>query len=275
MTRRRRTVAPGLPFLVLVQLGRIGYLDAVAAIGSATGEPLAAQVVAAGLAGKVLPAPQRGWRRDTAELEAVAAASGLPPDDVDALAHALRNEVRVCVPPLESALIALYAAGRAASDEVVVTSTAEGVVFGEPGGSLPIGWLSDRRGLDGALAQLGGPPVRRTDTFATFMSELAARTAFPHLGLTGLERHLGAAVGAALGSIAQELWGVETAGAGEDAPLLALERLGDLEVELRWDDVLAVAVPRGRRWLDLGRAGLLDQWAVPWAAGGVWELVSW
>jgi hypothetical protein len=78
-------------------------------------------------------------------------------------------------------------------------------------------------------------------------------------------------VATALGSLSQELWGERHA----DAPQLALDRLADLEVELRLDATIAVAVPRGQRWLDLRRVGLLDRWVVPWAPGGFWDLVTW
>jgi hypothetical protein len=267
----RRVVVPGLPFLVVVQLSRIGYLDALTAIAEGAQAPAAAQLVAAGLAGKVLPPPGRGWRRTRAEADAVAAAAGLPPRDVDAVVEALSADAGRLVPPLTSALAALYAAGRSATDEVVVTESPHGVVCGEPAGALPIAWLSDLAELDLLVDQLGRPPVTHDVLFAPLLEQLACRTAFPRLDLAALERHAGAAVGTALGSLAQELWGADTV----DAPMLALGRLADLEVELRLDDVLAVAVPRGERWLDLGRAGLLDRWAVPWSPGGYWELVSW
>jgi hypothetical protein len=267
----RRVVVPGLPFLVTVQLSRIGYLDALVAVAEAVGEPAAAQVVVAGIAGKVLPPPEQGWRRRQPETDAVAGVAGLDPDDIDSAAYALRGEFELMVSPLQSALISLYAAGRSGATEVVVTDTSDGAICGEADGALPIVWLSDIGELDLVLDQLGGPPLRQADMFAPLARELAGRSGFPHLDVPGLERHAGAAVGAALGSIAQELWGTEM----PNAPLLALERLADLEVELRFDEVLTVAIPRGQRWLDLGRAGLLDHWAIPWATEDHWELVSW
>jgi hypothetical protein len=267
----RRIVAPGLPFLVMVQLSRIGYLEAVVAVAEATGLPEAARLIAAGVAGKVLPPPERGWRRSRSEVDAVAIASGLAPAEIDSTVYATRGDAELMLPPLESALIALCAAGRSAADEVVITTTANGLLCGEADGALPIAWLLDGGRLDPVLDQLGRPPVRHRDLFAPLARELAERPAFPHLEVPALERHLGVVAGAALGSLAQELWGTNTS----NAPLLALERFNDLEVELRLDGVLAVAIPRGQRWLDLGRAGLLDRWAVPWANGGYWELVSW
>jgi hypothetical protein len=266
-----RRAVPGLPFLVLVQLGRIGYLDAVWAAAAAAGDPRLARLAAAGLAGKVLPPPARGWRRRGPEDEAVALVAGLAAGEADPLAHAAAGQAELLLPPLQSALVALYAAGHSSGDEVVVSATSHGVVCGEAAGTLPIAWLPDGADPAPVLDQLGRPPSRWGGLFAPLAAELATRLAFPHADLPGLERHLGAAAGTALGSLAQELWGTGTA----DAPLLALDRLEDLEVEARPGRVLEVAVPRGQRWLDLRRAGLLDRWAVPWAAAGHWELVTW
>jgi hypothetical protein len=266
----RRTV-PGLPFLVLVQLGRIGYLDAVWAAAAAAGDLRLARLAAAGLAGKVLAPPARGWRRSGPEAEAVALVAGLAAGEADPLARAAAGQAELLLAPLQSALVALYAAGRSSGDEVVVSATGHGVVCGEAAGTLPIAWLADGADPGPVLDQLGRPPSRRDGLFAPLAAELATRLAFPHADLPGLERHLGAAAGTALGSLAQELWGADTA----DAPLLALDRLEDLEVEARPGRVLEVAVPRGQRWLDLRRVGLLDRWAVPWAAAGHWELVTW
>jgi hypothetical protein len=267
----RRLTAPGLPFLIMVQLGRIGYLDALVGVAQAVGDVGAAQVWAAGLAGKALPPPDRGWRRRPVEIDAIAVSAALPPGEADGMAHAVQDRLGAMTAPLESALVALYAAGRSAADEITATRTDRGVVCGETAGALPVVWLADDSGFAPILDQLGGPPLTYSGLFAPLAETFGTRLAFPHLDVPQLERHVGAAIGAALGSLGQELWGPDL----PNAPMLAIERLADLEVELRLADVLAVAIPRGQRWLDLGRAGLLDRWAIPWAHGGYWELVSW
>lgn len=254
----------GLPFLALIQLGRIGYLDAV----WAAADPLLARLLVAGLAGKTLPPPARGWRREPAEIAAIAVAAGLGSGEADDLALDRIADLAGVVRPLESALVALYGGNCA---EVTITATGDGVICGETAGALPIAWVDSDADVDVVLDQLGRPSIRTGTLFSEVAAELANRRAYPNRDLVGLERHLGAAAGAALGSLAQELWGVDA----PDAPRQALDRLTDFDVRVRPSPGgLEVAVPRGRRWLDLRRAGLLDRWEMPWAPGG-WELVTW
>jgi hypothetical protein len=220
----------------------------------------------------VLPAPVRGWSRTPAESAAVEVATGRPGSWQDEAAHEVEGQLTMVVPPLQAALIHLYTEVGAADLEI--TGTPHGWVVGEPQGSLPVAWVSDQTEVDQVLSQLGDPPTAASDRFDPLVATLHARRGFPGVELPALERLLGAAVGTALGSLALELWGPV-----DDAPLIALSRLGDLEVEARRASGrsgpgLTLAVPRGQRWLDLDRAGLLDRWSVPGTAGG-WELVTW
>ncbi len=269
----RAVAVPGLPFLMLVQLARLGYLDAVWAIASTTADPdTTCAGLVGGLVGKVVAAPQRGWRRQPEELAAVHAATGRHGPTWDQTVDHLRRVSHLVEAPLRTALTQLYSDPGPAAVEL--TDTPHGLVIGERAGTLPIAWLADRHEVEQTLHQLGDPACATTALFAPLAETLHARRSYPGADLPGLERHLGAAVGTALGSLAVALWG-----ATADAPGLALDRLGDLEVEVRSGSDgrapdLTVAVPRGRRWLDLGRAGLLDRWPIPWASAG-WELVSW
>jgi hypothetical protein len=271
-----RLTAPGLPFLVLVQLGRVGYLDALWAVAAASApDPDAVgRGLAGGLAGKMLPPPRRGWSRTAEETAAVLLAAGLGSEQWDRAAHAVRQQADVLVPPLQSALVALYADGRPAGG-IEVSETVDGLICGEAEGALPIGWVGGRDEVSDILGQLGDPPSSPSDRFAAMAVALHARRGFPGVDLPVLERHLGAAVGTALGSLGAELWEAEAL----DAPMLALERLAGLEVELRpaasrHGPAMSIAVPRGQRWLDLRRVGLLGRWALPWTPRG-WELVTW
>jgi hypothetical protein len=266
-------VVPALPLLVLAQLSRIGYVDAMAGAAIAAGLPSGAGALGAAIAGKVLPPPRRGWRREPAEAAAIAIASGRPPQDVpEALAEIAAHEQNL-VAPLAAALQGAYAEGRSANDEVVVWTGDEGIVCGEEEGLLPAAWVGSEAELDGALASLGRPPVRRDACFAPLAHALHERLGLPRFDAPALERQLGAAAGTALGLIALDLWG-----SPEQATttLLALERLEDLEARVRsGPDGLLVSIPRGQRWLDLSRGGLLDLFAVPWLPAGRLEIGTW
>jgi hypothetical protein len=270
--RPTEQVVPALAFLVLAQLARIGYVDAIAAAAAAAGLPSGAGALAAALAGKVLAPPARGWSREPAQAAAVALASGGPVELVpDALAAIAACE-QALVAPLAATLQAAYAEGRSARDELLEWAGEEGIVCGEERGLLPIAWVqtdSERRAV---LASLGDPPVRRNGAFGALARTLHERRGLPRADAPALERQLGAAAGTALGLIALNLWDA----AGETTPLLALERLEDLEARVRpRDDGLFVAIPRGQRWLDLRRGGLLEPFAVPWLAAGRLEIGTW
>lgn len=263
-------VVPALPFLVVVQLGRLGYLEAATTALAVSGLAQPGAVLAGLLAGKVLGPPAHGWLRTPAERDAVHLVSGLDDQDLRAEVDAWWPVADDALAPLVSVLVGLYAADRSRFADVVVTRTPDaGTVVGEADGRLPIGWTDGTAELAGVLTQLGEPPVVESDLFADLVERLAPRRALPGLTADALERHLGAAVGTGLGSLAQDLWG-EPADAG-----LALDRLGDLEASVQVTDRVTIGIPRGRRWLDLRRAGLVDAWPAPWAPYGLWELVTW
>jgi hypothetical protein len=80
-----------------------------------------------------------------------------------------------------------------------------------------------------------------------------------------VERATSLAVAAALSMLAQTLWGE----AEQTDPLLALERLGDLDGTVTFEDACVVVRPAvGRRYTDLFHHGMLaDVGAVPWWQG--------
>lgn len=94
-------------------------------------------------------------------------------------------------------------------------------------------------------------------------SELAAqRLALAPGSAPAFERSLALAAALSLGTISWSLWGAE----GTVSPLLALQRFGDLDARIVFRrDQVQVHLPLGRRFLDLKRAGLLDDVSkVPW-----------
>ena len=251
-----------LPLLVLAQLAHIGYADAMEAAARAAGLRSGGPLAAA-LAGKLLPPPSPGRRRSPAEDAAIALAAGGSAADLTLRADEL-------VAPLASALLAAYAEGRSANDEVIVTATGDGVLVGEEEGLLPIAWVAARDGLDTALDALGRPPVRRADAFRRLAQALGERRALPRAHATALERQLGAAAGTGLGLLALDLWGRAA------TALDALERLGDLEAQAELTPGgLVVGIPRGQRWLDLHRGGMLDAFRIPWLPGERMEVGTW
>jgi len=276
-TRQPRTpaeqVVPALPLLVLAQLSRIGYVDAILSAVVAAGLSHGAGALGAAVAGKVLSPPGRGWRRERADAAAVALASGGPAEQLPEALGALGAREQELVAPLASALQAAYAEGRSADDELLVWAGDEGIVCGEEEGLLPAAWVASEPELDAVLASLGRPPVRRGAGFEALARALHGRPGLPRTDAPALERQLGAAAGTALGLIAVNLWGA----AGQaTTPLLALERLGDLEARIRRGrDGLLVSIPRGQRWFDLRRGGLLELFAIPWLHAGRLEIGTW
>jgi hypothetical protein len=259
-------VLPGLPFLVLVQLARLGYLEPALATLVACDAPPAALVAA--VAGACLDPPGRGRRRESFDRTAVGMAAGLEEDEIDDVLGRLAAEEQAVEPGWRSALIELYVAGRSRDDELVVTELGAERLCGEAPGLLPIAWVPAEQ-LDEVLDQLGRPVVRVDPLLAPLAEELAPRRALPGLVAPALERQVATVVGSALGSLAVELWG------GDADALTALDRLGDLEVQVTQGERLRIGIPRGQRWLDLQRAGLLEPWWVPGAAGSPWEVGTW
>jgi len=173
--------------------------------------------------------------------------------------------------PLAGALAAAYAEGWSANVPLLVSTGPEGIVCGEEDGLFPAAWVESEAELADVRRALGDPPVRGGDDFGALARTLHERRSVP--GAPALERHLGAAAGTALGLIARTLWG----GNGrETSPLLALERLGDLEALVRCEpDGVIAAIPRGQRWLDLQRGGLLELFTIPWLPGARLEIGTW
>jgi hypothetical protein len=268
-TIRGPAVVPALPFLTLIQLARLGFVHPAAAALAAARVPAPAHVFAAAIAGKTLDPPARGWERSEAERAAVRLASGLDQGEVDAGLAEIAATVDIIVPVWRAALVDLYVEGRVKDADVCVTRRGEDRICGEEAGLLPIAWVQGERELQEVLAQLGNPAVRTNDVLRPLFELLEPRRGIAGISAPAVERELGAIVGTAIGSLGQELWGDDADSA------LTIERLRDLEASVVVADRVTIGVPRGQRWLDLRRAGLLDAWPVPWAPGGIWELVTW
>lgn len=266
------TVVPAMPFLVLDQLARIGYLDAV------TGAAAAAELVhgplgiIAAIAGKSLSAPIRGWLRDPATADAVRLAIGGFDTDINELLGAVTRAGDDIAAALASTLLMAYADGRSGSEPVAMLADARGRLIAEGDTALPISWVGDADRAAAVLTQLGDPGVVEHADLEDLADALGERRAMPRIHHPALERHLGAAVGTALGLLTLTLWPDQS----HRATLCAIDRLADLECRVGMSDSgLHVGLPHGQRWLDFQRAGLLRATRLGWMPGGVMEIGSW
>jgi hypothetical protein len=292
--------ALALPFLVAVPLSRLGWFDTVAAALGATGLGDRTPVLAAALAHKVGPAPERGWRRTPeAEHAAAAFAAGeVPAEDFTALAE----DALSFASALDATLATAVLAGRGREALVLHRLENGDLLLLDPEGSFPIaltpdthaialllrgggrpavhvtapartagvlGALRDARVPTDARRRAGVAPAHLERVDAVF-AELHARTAAPLAEDPTLERSLSLASALGLAMLAWMLWG----GDGRTDALLALDRLGDLEVRVRIDaERVQVKLPLGRRHADLRDAGLLGTIVgLPWLRGRRVEL---
>ena len=103
------------------------------------------------------------------------------------------------------------------------------------------------------------------------LAALDSRLAVPHAGERALERSLALAAALALGTLAHTLWCDD-----EPDPLLAFERLGDLDAQASFEPHrVRVRIPLGRRHRDLETHGLLDDVrGLPWLDGRTLEFAG-
>jgi hypothetical protein len=131
-------------------------------------------------------------------------------------------------------------------------------------------WWTNLTGVaEGMLVAAARSLGPSSEVLAACWTELAERR--PGLVPRGdepLERSLTLVTGVALAEMAWTLW--RTADGGTD-PLLTLDRFADLDARVRFDpDQVRVALPLGKRALDLAEHHLLDDVAgVPWFGGRV------
>jgi hypothetical protein len=130
--------ARALPFLMLVALSRLGYLDALGpALTAARLDGHAGALVSA-LARKALEPPERGWRRTPLDLATAAAIAGAATVDeagIAALAHAARD----FAPVLDGVVTRAVLAGHDPSTHLVLHRGPAGeLVLLDPDGSFPV-----------------------------------------------------------------------------------------------------------------------------------------
>jgi hypothetical protein len=129
----------------------------------------------------------------------------------------------------------------------------------------PRRWTNDGVTPGPELLRIGEPLLEAADAADASWRALVDRVAVVPRGDWALERSTTLAAGVALADIAWTLWRERE----PTAPALALERFGDLDARVRFDDDgVHVRMPLGRRHQDLLAHGLLrDVNGVPWLGG--------
>lgn len=313
-------VSSTLPFLLLGPLHRIGWIDVLDATFAAADLEDALPALAVALATKVLPEPERGWRRTPAAAVAAAAFAGDAEPRSDAEIAGLARTAAPLTPALDAVTRRALLDGRHAGDPVLLCSAASVRLLVDPEGVFLIASaglpesVADRAleanaplfvpaeeadarilaVLDaaGVTFVTPAPPVRgeqwhrvrgtrsprlftngRVLAFPPPSGDVAGRARetweeFDRRPLPGrpaepaLDRALALAAAVALGTIAWDLWRKRE----KTDPRLALERFGDLEGTVRFEEQrVRVRLPLGKRFRDLQETGFLeDVPRVPW-----------
>jgi hypothetical protein len=289
-------VGSALPFLVLAQLSRIGWVDVLAAAAGAAGLTAHWPQLAAALAFTVLDEPEDGRRRSPKDLATAAVFARAATPFVE---RPLPDAAQLLAAPLDAVLGRCLADGHRAGDPLLLmrASADDGLVLLDAAGLFPMAWADDAAGLAGWLricpgsrlvAGPGAGPIPEPwdETAAAsepddlellqraelVVTRLHARRARLSARPPTLERSLILAAGAALASIAWSLWGSDE----PTDPLLALERLGSLDAVVHDDtEVVRVVLPLGGRYFALHDHGLLGEIpALPWLGGQAVEIVG-
>ncbi len=135
-----------LPFLVLGQLVRIGYIEtlhaAVSCAGAATDMPL----VAAALAYKLLAPPDRGWKRAPSARRDAALFAGLAEAPDEAALGDLARRLEAALAPADAFLTHSLEAGHSPGVPLLLTALPQdaggGLLLVDMEGLFPLRWLA-------------------------------------------------------------------------------------------------------------------------------------
>jgi hypothetical protein len=143
-----------LPFLLLGPLSRTGFLETLAATFAAAGLLGDLPLFAAALAYKVLPPPERGWRRTPEAMGAAAACTGLLDPVSGEDLSGLSRRASECLEPLAADLATSLLAGHEPGRPLLLAAAGDGLLLAEVDGVFPIAWASGFEGLSPVLARL-------------------------------------------------------------------------------------------------------------------------
>jgi hypothetical protein len=167
------SVVWALPFLLLRPLERLGYLDALETAFAAARRAHELSAFATALAYKVLPPPERGWRRDPRALEAAAAFAGRPEPVSEAELLTLADGAASLLSPLDGLVARAVLGGHDPTHPLLLVAAGGGRVLFEVDGLFPAAW-TDR--LFAALTGCTAPIVIAAGAAETaLLAELDAR----------------------------------------------------------------------------------------------------
>jgi hypothetical protein len=153
MSRLRRE-ASALPFLLLGPLARTGYLQTLAAVLEASENTAASPLFATALAYKVLPPPERGWRRSALTLATAAAFAALENPAAEPSLMQFAQAVAPHLSALDVTLSGALIAGHNSSAPLLLLATEEGLCLFDAEGIFPIQWANQPADLCSTLIQL-------------------------------------------------------------------------------------------------------------------------
>jgi hypothetical protein len=136
-------VASALPFLLLGPLHRVGWLDVLDATFAAGGLSATLPALAVALATKVLPEPERGWRRTPAAAMAAAAFAGDAEPRPDAEVAELARASAPLLPSLDAAVTRALLDGRRAEDPLLLCAAGSTSLLVDPQGAFIVAHAAD------------------------------------------------------------------------------------------------------------------------------------
>lgn len=128
-----------LPFIALVPLARMGFLDALDAVARAAGADT--RDLAAAFAYKLLPPPLRGWHRSPSTNRAAAAFAGIRAEPSGELIADAARKLEQHLGPVDDFLSACLADGHTVGAPLLLTDATDGgVVLVDCEGLFPVAW---------------------------------------------------------------------------------------------------------------------------------------
>lgn len=168
-------VANTLPFLLLGPLQRIGWLDVLDSTLAGANLQHALASLALALASKVLPEPERGWRRLPATTRAAATFAGDTDARPDAELVSLARAAAPLMPGLDAVIRRSLLDGRSCGDTLMFVTAGELQLVVDPPGVFVIAHADHADALSAPLLEAHSPVfVPEEDADAQMLAKLDA-----------------------------------------------------------------------------------------------------